>query len=332
MRVALAGLGAAAQRGHLPAIERHAAAGTMDLVAAADPDAVARDRTTRRLPRTPLFASADAMLAAVECELVVIAASSPSHVDLVAVALQRGAHVLCEKPLALTLAGYESVARAYARHPGAGLVSVHQYRYSPGWIAILRTARLAARMHLPFKVSADVERVGVDALAASPWRADVARSGGIFADHGVHFLALAWGIDCDLDVLAMARSRREVGERASAFVRLGSGALALQLRTGAPDRHTSVLFEAGNVALTWSGATLALRVGPRLVFTRRVPDLADRAHVDALYHRLYDDIVQNLARASWRAQRSAETLVVGRALLELLDCDVAPDAALVRGR
>lgn len=327
MRVAIAGLGTAAQRGHLPVLERLVARGAVDVVAAADPDVTMRDQSVHRLPHVPLLASAEAMIADVECDLLVVAAEPGAHERLVTLALERRLHVLCEKPLVLTRLGYERVAQAYARCPEVALVSVHQYRYSPGWIAISRWARRAARLRVPFFVAADVHRESLDALAVRPWRSDVDRSGGMLADHGVHFLALGWSIDQELDVLAVARSWSEAGELSSAFVRLGSGALALSLRTGAPARRTRLAFEAGNVTLTWSGATLALALGRRPVITRAVLALADRDHVDSLYTPLYDDLTRNLARAGWRAHRSAETLAVARALLALLEDCAAPRAA-----
>jgi len=319
MKVAIAGLGSAAVRGHLPAIARLAARGSLALVGAADPDAARREHLAASAPGVALFETAEAMLDAVECDLLVIAAQPGAHAQLVQLGLERGLHVVCEKPLVVTRAQYELVARAHVRQPAQGVVSVHQYRYSPTWQWFARSARLARRLRIPFCLTVDVERIATDALAASAWRADAGASGGMLADHGVHYLALAWTVDEQLDVLAAARAWSDAGERSGASIRVGSGTVAIQVATGAPVRSTCVTLHAANAALAWRDETLELTCRGRRLFARRVEALADRTHVDALYARLYDDLVRNLERTAWRAHRTAEALAVARALVALLE-------------
>jgi predicted dehydrogenase len=321
VRIALAGLGSAAERGHLPAIAQLVSRGIASLVGAADPSEDARSVAAARLqPQSPpLFASAEQMLDAVDCELLVIAAEPPAHADLIERGLAGNLHVVCEKPLVLTREHYERVAQAHARRPDLAIVPVHQYRYSPTWISISRWARMATRLRVPFRMVADVERPTTDSFAASAWRTDLDRSGGMLADHGVHYLSLAWTIDPHLDVLAGARTFEADGERSVASLRLGSGVLTIRVRTGAPARRTAISLEAAGAQLSWCDEALAVALGGRPVLARPVAGLADRAHVDALYGRFYADLARNLRRPAWRAQRTAEALLVGRALLELLE-------------
>jgi predicted dehydrogenase len=319
VRIALAGLGTAAFRGHLPAINRLASEGKVTLAGAADPDASRRAGVDVLFPSARLFASAEAMLAVLPCDLLVVAAEPGAHAELVSMGLGRGLHVVCEKPLVLTQAAYDRVAGAHARRPDLGLVAVHQYRYSPAWVAMSRWLRLAARLHLPFSLVVDVSRTEVDPLAMSPWRADVERSGGILADHGVHYLSLAWTIDHRLDVLACARVKSAPGEHAMASVGVGSGVVTIQASTGSPTRHTSVSLNVANVDVRWCGESLYVAVGGRRLISRRVASLADRSHVDALYVQFYRELVRDLIRPAWRVRRTAEALVVTRALLDLLD-------------
>lgn len=308
-------------RGHLPAIAQLASRGVGTLVGAADPSEDARSVAAARFqaPAPPLFASAEQMLDAVDCELLVIAVEPPAHADLIVSGLARGTHVVCEKPLVLTREHYERVAQAHARRPDLAIVPVHQYRYSPTWVSISRWARMATRLRVPFRLVADIERPATDPLAVSAWRADLDRSGGMLADHGVHYLALAWTIDPHLDVLAGARTYEADGERSAASLRLGSGVLTIRVRTGAPARRTAISLEAAGALLSWRDEALAVALGGHSVFARPVAALANRAHVDALYGRFYTDLARNLERPAWRAQRTAEALLVGRALLELLE-------------
>jgi predicted dehydrogenase len=319
LRVALAGLGTAGLRGHLPAISRLASEGTLRIVGAADPDPRRRAAYASDPIATELFESAEAMLESVSCDVLVIAADPSAHADLIALGLERGLHVLCEKPLVVSRAGYDRIAEAHARRLDLGLVAVHQYRYSPAWRAMSRWVRLAARLHLPFSLVVEVKREGVDPLAASPWRADVELSGGMLADHGVHYLALAWIVDHNLDVLAGSCIGSATGERSGASVRIGSGMLTIQASTGNLTRRTSVTLHVANVDLRWRDEAFDLVVSGRTVLSRPVATLADRSHVDSLYEHLYRDLARNLSRPAWRVHRTAEAFGVARALLALLD-------------
>jgi predicted dehydrogenase len=324
VRVAIAGLGSAAVRGHLPAIGRLGLRNAVSLVAAADPDPRRRDEAAVALPGVPLFESATSMLAATACDLLVVAAEPDAHAELIALGLEYDLDVVCEKPLVVTRSQYDRIALAHVQRPRRGIVSVHQYRYSPTWISIARCARVAAFLRAPFSVAVDVQRRQADALAASPWRADVDLFGGMLADHGVHYLALAWTVDQRLDVLAGVRTWSDEGERSGASLRFGSGVLTIEVRTGAPARRTSVTLHAARLTLTWCDGDLEARLGRRVILTRSVEALTDRAHVDSLYDGFYRDLVKNLRHSAWRANRTAEALVVGRTLLELLERTPAP--------
>lgn len=316
-------------RGHLPAIARLVSRGVATFVGAADPSESARSSAAAQcqsLP-PPLFVHAEQMLDALDCDLLVIAADPPAHADLITLGLARNVHVVCEKPLVLTREDYRRVARAHAQKTDLAVIPVHQYRYSPAWGWIVRCLRTAVRLRVPFRLVVDVERPAPDPLAASAWRADFDRSGGMLADHGVHYLALAWTIDPNLDVLAAARTWEGDSERSAASLRLGSGALAVRVKTGAPARRTAISLEVAGVRLRWCDEMLAVSLGGRRALSRSAPTLGDRAHVDDLYRAFYADLAHNVRRPAWRAQRTVEALVVGRALLALLEQPVASPAS-----
>jgi predicted dehydrogenase len=260
------------------------------------------------------------MLATVEADVVAIAAEPRAHAQLATLALERGLHVLCEKPLALSHGDVEAVAAAHAARPGLAIASVHQYRYSPTWSRMSPWMRLASRHGACFDLTVDVERPSVDRHAATPWRADVSASGGMLADHGVHFLALAWTVSEDLEVVAAHQAWDASGaERSSATVLVGSGRLAIELSGGARARRTRVEADLLGTRLTWEDAAATLSVGARTAVRRRVEALSDREHVDGLYVPLYADVAANLGDPAWRRRATAETLSVARSTLSLLD-------------
>ncbi|HEU4701227.1 MAG TPA: Gfo/Idh/MocA family oxidoreductase [Conexibacter sp.] len=328
MRVALAGLGNAAVRGHLPALRRLAHEGALRLVGVADPDADRRALASNGHERTPGFESAEALLGSVDCDVLVIAAEPASHAQLTTLGARHGVHVVCEKPLTLTREQHERVAAAYADRTGPALVAVHQYRYSPAWTRMLRWARLVERAGARFELSVEVQRHGTDARAATAWRDDPARSGGMLADHGVHFLSLGCTISDDIEALHCERAwddRRR--ERAHAKVRVGTGLLELRLSAAAPRRGTRVELRTAPVEFGWRDEQARISVAGRALRSWRTEALSDRRHVDALYLPLYRDLVGGWRSPRWRALRTREALTVSGTLVELLERSPFPGGA-----
>lgn len=321
MRVAVAGLGGAFVRGHLPALAQLERERKLTLVGVADPDASRRAAVGDRLADVAVFANAEDMLTSVCGDVLVVATEPTAHAALVTLGFEHGLHVLCEKPVTVSRAQHDLVAQSCADRPDLALVPVHQYRYSPQWVSIARLARCAARLRVPYALVVGVHRNGTDSHAASGWRSDIAAAGGMLADAGVHFLALAWALQQQLDVLAGVRAWEEAGgERSSATVRLGSGVLTIRVWRGAPIRRTCVELRLKRAAITWHDRAVQFEVCRRTLLRRDVDALSDRSHVDALYLPLYQDLVEHLHHSTWRVRRTAEALGVGGALVTLLEC------------
>jgi predicted dehydrogenase len=101
------------------------------------------NRSARALPQAlrgyPVLDSAEAGLA-LKPDLVVIATYSDSHADLAVRALQAGAHVFVEKPLATTVADAERVVAA-AKTARRKLVVGYILRHHPSWQRLITEAR-----------------------------------------------------------------------------------------------------------------------------------------------------------------------------------------------
>jgi predicted dehydrogenase len=321
MRVALAGLGGAAVHGHLPAIRSLEEKRRLRLVAAADPTFESRMRFERALGCVPVFTSVESMLSSVQSDVLVIATEPSSHAGLIELGFSHDVHVVCEKPLALTEHHRANVQAAVEGSRDLAIVSVHQYRYSPTWVRLSPLMRVANALHVPFSVLAEVCRHGVeDHHAASSWRTELSASGGILADHGAHFIALAWTIDQGLSVLGGERVWEGSGaERSWGSIRVGSGVLELRMSTTSSTRRTRVEVRTPGVAIDWQARSVDLRVAGRRIASWRAGALSDRDYLDSLYHAFYADLLQNLSDDAWRTRRTAESLAVGRILVDLLE-------------
>ena len=124
---------------HVPAFR---AQGRFEVVAIASPSRAADVARERKVPHA--FASAHEMLDAVDLDVVSVASPPFDHLESVLAALDRGKHVLCEKPFGMTVAEAE---RMLAASEGAGTVCAlaHEFRYTP---ARLATKELVVNGHL----------------------------------------------------------------------------------------------------------------------------------------------------------------------------------------
>jgi predicted dehydrogenase len=322
----MAGLGAAGVGGHLPALETLQDEGRVTIVGAADPDDARRALVGQQRSSLALFAHASALLDASPVDVLVVATEPSAHVAIAALAIARGVHVVCEKPLTAVAAEHDLLARAVASGDLA-LVLVEQYRFAKAWWQMAWCARVARLARCPFSMTVDIDRDGVDRRAVRPWREDVRSSGGLLGDHAVHFLGLARSLCPDVEPLAASRTwDGEDREQLTATVRVGSGTMRLRASTTSSARRTRVALRIGPWGMEWVDDDLVLAAAGRVLHRRRTGALSDRRHVDALYLPLYRDILDGLDDPAWRRRRTTETLAVSRVLLALLDMARHDDA------
>jgi predicted dehydrogenase len=159
----------------------------LDCVAAVDPDPGAQERF-RMQQGKPAYASVPAALAAApQARAALVLAPPDQHETLSVALLTAGLHVLCEKPLAPTLAAAQRML-ATARAAGRLLMLGSKFRYTADV--------LAARQLLDAGFCGELvlyENVFCSHVAmARRWHADPARSGGgVLIDNGCHSVDLA---------------------------------------------------------------------------------------------------------------------------------------------
>jgi D-xylose 1-dehydrogenase (NADP+, D-xylono-1,5-lactone-forming) len=90
------------------------------------------------IPRA--FASYDAMLQSPEIDVIYNPLPNHLHAEWTIKALQAGKHVLCEKPLALTLAEVDAMAAA-AKRSGRVLAEAFMYRHHPLTLKVMEVVR-----------------------------------------------------------------------------------------------------------------------------------------------------------------------------------------------
>lgn len=227
------------------------------LVALGDVDVAAAERLSAQLGYPTVHASAEALAADPDVDAVVIAVSSSRHLDAIRVVAAAGKPILCEKPLALTLADTDA-AMAIADAAGVPL----QVAFMRRWDQEYQRAhdRLSSgELGRPFLFKS----LQFDPEPPPLSFADPRVSGGIWVDMGIHEFDLArWLMGDEVDEVFAYGSTLSHPDLASvgdvdsavAVLRFVSGAtgtveLARDTTYG-EDVRTEVLATAGAV---WAG-------------------------------------------------------------------------------
>ncbi len=199
LRGSLVGYGFIMERGHAAGYRARALGpNDVDIVAVADVSEERRELARRHFPNARIYADHAALFAAEKSSLDFcdIAVPPSDHAVVAHAALDAGLHVLCEKPLATSVAE----ARAMLRHAEAArrvLYPGHNYKHAPvvkTVRAILASGRIGAVRLVTLQTFRNTHAKGV-AEWRPDWRRDRRTSGGgIAMDHGSHtfYLAFEW--------------------------------------------------------------------------------------------------------------------------------------------
>ena len=213
---------------------------SVEITALADPDTVRMEGIAAEVPQARCYATAEAMFEKEKLDLVSICTPNSLHRPLTLLALENGAHVLCEKPMAMNTAEAREMNAAAAR--ANRRIMIH----------------FSTRFHeqsLAMKAQVDTGVLGDIYFGRTLWnrRDNAPRFGGWFGikalsgggpliDLGVHRLDLAlwlmgfpkptWVMAATYDPLLRARAEREgkpfdVEDLAVASIRFKNGATLL---------------------------------------------------------------------------------------------------------
>jgi predicted dehydrogenase len=286
LRGAISGFGEVAARAHLAGWR------TRDNVAIGaihDPISERRHEAIRLIKNVRVYDDLELMLDGEAVDFVDVASPPGLHHEAARAALSAGAHVIVEKPLALSLTEFDQLA-ALAAEKHRVLMCVHNWKYAPAY-AVARRAIEAGRLGAIRFISIDRLRTQPAGAGGSggKWRASAASGGGILIDHGWHvFYLMHWLMGGDSPVSISARLESpagvEVDDVADVRIRFGSGAVArAHLSWRAPVRRTSALIYGELASLEIEGDRVLLTDRSGTTEDLSVPDIADDSYHSAWF-------------------------------------------------
>ena len=225
VRYAVVGLGHIAQAAILPAFAHARRNSILTALISDDPSKLKALGRKYKVARTYSYDEYDKALA--EVDAVFIALPNSMHAEYTVRAAQRGVHVLCEKPMAVTVEECERMIEA-CDMGDVKLMIAYRLHFEPLNLAVVAAVRRGALGDLKYFISDFSMRVREGNI-----RTDPALGGGTLYDIGVYCINAArylFGAD-PLEVSAVsvnsgAAATRDIDESTAAILRFEGGRVA----------------------------------------------------------------------------------------------------------
>lgn len=199
-----------------------------------------------------------------DIELVTITTPPSEHREMAAHALERGKHVILEKPTAMNAGEAEELVQLAAKHPQQIAIIDHELRFLPSWREARERIRdIGAIRYAEVRYASPARG---DRKRAWNWWSDAERGGGIWGAVGSHYVdALRYfGIEIDgvQAMLTTTIQERPFGEGTRAVSSDDLAAVHLRFRNGGVASMIFSAVAAGNdepAVLTIHGENGAMR-------------------------------------------------------------------------
>jgi predicted dehydrogenase len=323
IRGAISGFGEVAARAHLPGWRTRE---NIAIGAIHDPISERRHEAMRLIKNVRVYDDLELMLDGEAPDFVDVASPPGMHHEAARAALRAGAHVLVEKPLALTLADFDELA-ALAAEKRRVLMCVHNWKYAPAYAAVRRAVE-AGRL-------GEIRFMSIDRLRTEPagaggsggkWRASAASGGGILIDHGWHvFYLMYWMLGGESPVSISARLESPAGVDVDdvADVRVGfeAGRVArAHLSWRAPVRRTSAVIYGERASIEIEGDRVRLTDRSGKAEDLSVADIPDDSYHSAWFGGVAQEFEQAVSEGSNSSVAVARgNLAEARAALAIID-------------
>jgi predicted dehydrogenase len=295
LRGSISGFGEVAARAHLAGWRSRE---NVTIAAIHDPISERRHEAIRLIKSVRVYDDLELMLDGEAPDFVDVASPPGLHHAAARAAIAAGAHVIVEKPLALSLAEFGELA-ALAAQKRRVLMCVHNWKYAPAY-AVARKVIEAGRLGAIRFISIDRLRTAPAGAGGSggQWRAAAASGGGILIDHGWHvFYLMNWllGGESPASISAHLESPAgaNVDDVADVRIRFAGGALArAHLSWRAPVRRTSALIYGERAAIEIEGDRVTLTDRSGKAEDLSVADIADDSYHSAWFGGMAEEFEQ----------------------------------------
>ncbi|HEX2865489.1 MAG TPA: Gfo/Idh/MocA family oxidoreductase [Ignavibacteriales bacterium] len=303
LRGAIIGIGKIAQEGHMPAfLDPALASAGVSIVAAVDNNDATIKMAKAKFPGITYYRTIEEMYNNEDVDFIDICSPPDTHARIIEEGLQKGVHILCEKPFVLKADDAERLYKRISESPNV-FMPVHQYKYSPIWKRFKDeiSAGLEAKSILQFNVFRTEADNGI-ASVQNRWRTDPTVSGGgILSDTGVHYLYLSlWLLgkvnNVTSRILSISHTEYSVEDTALVILESEHGVAQISLTWGADRRHNSAVLVNSTGSLIYNGTELVKHKPGGGSEKIPVPDASDKRNYVSLYVSLLREFLGQITR------------------------------------
>jgi UDP-N-acetylglucosamine 3-dehydrogenase len=171
---------------------------------------------------TQAYSSFEAMIEAVSPEVVSLTIPSYLHTEYALKAAEKGIHIICEKPISLSLEDSKAMIDSCQKH-GVRLFVGHVVRFFPEYVHMKQTVEAGKLGRVGV---AHLKRAGGDPGEIKPWFRDETKSGGVIVDLMVHDIDFACWTFGEVESVYCLRRTEPHMDYALATLVFKSGAVA----------------------------------------------------------------------------------------------------------
>lgn len=278
LRGAVVGYGFISSRGHVPAyLERVQRRHDVEIVAVADICHARRQQARVDLPEARIYPDSRSLLESEAGKLDFIDICTPpsAHAEIAREALERGLHVLCEKPLAPTV-GEAALLLESAARARRVIFPCHNYKHAPV-VKAIREILSEGSIGPVRSVTLNTFR-NTHARGVPEWKPDWRRErrysgGGIAMDHGSHtfYLAFEWmgayPTAVSANMSSLGPEANDTEDNFSAVLTFPTGLAHAHLSWTAGVRKVIYTLQGERGAITVDDDNLELAVAPGVAAT-----------------------------------------------------------------
>jgi predicted dehydrogenase len=300
LKGAIIGAGKIAETGHFPAYLSEEIKNEIKIIAVADQSDKRLNVAREYFTDVKVYKTFNELLSNETIDFVDICLPPHLHKPVIELCIDKGIHILCEKPLTNSLDSAVQIDKII-RSNKIVFIPCHQYKYAPVWKMFNEYANKItdSKIYLQFDVIRLQADNGYDESNPN-WRTDPNYSGGgISVDTGVHYFYLIlnmFGLPKSVFSNLMTLKHTDYSAEDSAFiyVQFENGLAQINLTWAGNKRYNSAMLVSSNTSLFYDGKVIELKDG---IESRTIQtlDMSDKKVYVSLYVELFKELINRIS-------------------------------------
>lgn len=306
---AIIGFGKIARTNHIGAFQSKELKNIIGISSSVEVVDKIREESEKEYSRFTFYKSLDEMYANEKIDFIDITTPPKYHKEIIDWAIEKGLHIICEKPFTLSLSEakvlYEKLSDSEIL-----FIPCHQYKYSQLWgefKSFVDDLNADEKIFLQFNIF----RTGADPglnVNLPPWRLNKEISGGgILSDTGFHYLYLSnWLLGKPQKVTTinhnLAHSSFQVEDTSQVILEYDRGIIQINLTWAYHARRNEAKLISKTGSIFYDGSNYLIKNFNGKEEKISVPEASDKSHYTSLYVELISDFAEDVQKKNFHKE------------------------------